>query len=267
MQKWSAISIGVLVVSASLVAAVAAKDAIENSVSDDSADKESTTVTKVEAAPSVEAQHENIKKQLAKTLPGIEVDNIVESPIPGVYEVMVGTQIAYVSADGKYLIQGSIFDLDSNENVTEQRLGLVRNDIIKNLNDSKMVVFGPKKPKHTVTVFTDIDCGYCRKLHNEMSQFNELGIKVRYMFYPRSGPNTESWIKAENVWCANDRREAMTKAKNGEDVTSKQCDASIVAEHYQTGRMMGLRGTPAILLESGELVQGYLPAEQLLARL
>ena len=126
-----------------------------------------------------------------------------------------------------------------------------------------MIVFSPKEVKHTISVFTDIDCGYCRKLHNEMHKYNELGIKVRYLAYPRSGPGTPSFIKAENVWCADDRQQALTDAKNGKEVKSKACD-NPVKQEFLIGTQVGVTGTPAIFLENGQLLPGYFPAERLI---
>jgi thiol:disulfide interchange protein DsbC len=126
-----------------------------------------------------------------------------------------------------------------------------------------MVVFSPPSPTSTITVFTDIDCGYCRKLHKQVADYNAKGIAVRYMFFPRSGPGTESWTKAEQVACAKDRRAALTRSKQGEKLTDKTCKPNPVAQHYNIGRDFGLQGTPAIVLESGELIGGYLDPVEL----
>jgi thiol:disulfide interchange protein DsbC len=128
-------------------------------------------------------------------------------------------------------------------------------------------VFAPRETKHTVTVFTDVDCTYCRKLHAEMKQYNDLGIRVRYLFYPRSGPDSESWTKAEQVWCSANRNEALTRAKRGDSLTAKACANNPVARDYELGQDVGLRGTPAIILPSGELLGGYVPPAMLIKRL
>jgi thiol:disulfide interchange protein DsbC len=129
-----------------------------------------------------------------------------------------------------------------------------------------MVVFGPEDAAHTITVFTDIDCTYCRKLHREIDQINARNIRVRYVFYPRFGPGSESWAKADAVWCSKDRQSALTRAKSGEDITADNCPTP-VAEHYALGNKIGVRGTPAILMEDGELLPGYVPAAELAAYL
>lgn len=205
--------------------------------------------------------------ELAELFPGIEAQNVIESPIPGVYEVTVGTSVAYVSKNGRYLLRGELIDLETETNVTAQRQNAARMTVLAALDEAEMVIFSPENPSHTVTVFTDIDCGYCRRMHQEMARLNELGIRVRYLFYPRSGPGTESWSKANNVWCAGDRLEAMTQAKNGQEVPAVNCGTTPVREHFELGAQVGLQGTPAVISESGEVVGGYLPPEALLARL
>ena len=154
------------------------------------------------------------KEELAAPLPGVEVQDINDTPIPGMYEVAVGPQVAYVSDDGRYFIQGDLYDLDSNQNLTEQRRARARVDVLAEIDPSTMIVFSPapEDVKHTVTVFTDIDCGYCRQLHREMDQVNALGVAVQYVAYPRTGPDTDSWDKADRVWCAPDRNTAFTEA-------------------------------------------------------
>jgi thiol:disulfide interchange protein DsbC len=124
-----------------------------------------------------------------------------------------------------------------------------------------MIVFKPKdgKVKHTVTVFTDVDCGYCRQFHREIDKVTALGIEVHYLFFPRTGPNTESWEKAERVWCAPDRNAALTKAKLGGDLPKPTCGNTPVEDHWSLGRKIGVRGTPSMFSESGELIGGYLP--------
>jgi thiol:disulfide interchange protein DsbC len=202
--------------------------------------------------------------ELASKLPGTKPDDLRESPIPGVYELTKGTDIAYVSNDGKYAISGDLFDVASNDNLTEKTRRAERMKLISALPESQMVVFAPKDPKYTVTVFTDIDCGYCRKLHSQMADYNRLGIKVRYLFFPRSGPDTESWEKAEQVWCSPNRSEAMTRAKRDEQIKGpKHCSGSPVAREYALGQDAGVRGTPAIVLDDGEMLPGYLPPAML----
>jgi len=199
---------------------------------------------------------------IAAKFPEIAPEKIVASPVSGLYEVRVGSKIAYVSADGRYLLQGEIIDLSNDRNLTEGRRESLRRDVLNETGEADMIVFSPPEPTTTITVFTDIDCGYCRKLHKQIADYNALGIKVRYMYFPRMGPGTESWTKAEQVACSKDRQSALTRSKLGEVLTDKPCQPNPVARHYEIGRDFGLQGTPAIVLESGELIGGYLdPAE------
>lgn len=207
-----------------------------------------------------------VRKALSTVLPGGEPDRIVATPVPGLFEVTYGSQLLYISEDGRYLIQGHILDVAARKDLTEARQGELRKAAIDKIGEDKMVVFAADKPKHTVTVFTDIDCGYCRKLHSEIKETNALGISVRYLFFPRSGPDTESYYKAESVWCAEDRNQALTDAKNGKDPARKSCDNPI-DEHMKLVRDFGLQGTPAIVLEDGRIIPGYMPAKKLQAAL
>ena len=130
-----------------------------------------------------------------------------------------------------------------------------------------MLIFGPKDPKYTVTVFTDVDCGYCRKLHSQIADYNRLGVRVRYLLYPRTGPNTSSWTKAEQVWCSSDRNDALTRAKLGQELPAKPCSNNPVARSYALGQDFALDGTPAIVLTNGAMLPGYVPPDVLLKQL
>jgi thiol:disulfide interchange protein DsbC len=214
------------------------------------------------AQPAAAAPSGDPRAALAARFPELRPEQVAVSAVPGLYEVRLGSKIAYVSADGRYLVQGEIIDLQTDQNLTEGRRESMRRDVLAGVSESTMVVFSPPAPTSTITVFTDIDCGYCRKLHKQIADYNAKGIKVRYMFFPRSGPGTDSWTKAEQVACAADRRTALTRAKLGEISKEKPCQPNPVAQHYNIGRDFGLQGTPAIVLETGELIGGYLdPAE------
>lgn len=206
----------------------------------------------------------NLKAQLSKLLPGEAPDSITETPIPGIYEVIYGAQLLYFSADGRYLLKGDIMDMETRKSLGEPRRNSIRAKELARFGDDQVIMFSPDKDKvkHTVTVFTDIDCGYCRKLHAEIDQYNQLGIAVRYMMFPRSGPNSPSFDKAVSVWCADDRPKALTNAKKGSKLDKQSCDNPIMA-HYSAGQAIGLRGTPGIVLESGEMMPGYVAPEKL----
>ncbi len=205
------------------------------------------------------------KEELASQLNGITVEDISDAPIPGLYQVAVGANVAYVTKDGRYIIRGDIYDAETSANVSEETRARARATMLGSVDPEKMIVFKPAKGevKHTITIFTDVDCGYCRQFHREIDKVNALGIEVHYLFYPRTGPNTESWTKADEVWCAPDRNSALTRAKLGGEIPNGPACATPVEEHYELGQRIGVRGTPAIFSESGELIGGYLPPASL----
>ena len=212
---------------------------------------------------------QKIREALKGIAPDLKVTSIQPAPIEGLYEVMAGTDLMYVTADGRHFISGPIVDLKTREDLTEPRLAQARKQLIDAVGEEAMVVFGDKSAKHTITVFTDIECGYCRKLHNQIADYEQEGIRVRYLFYPRAGQGSQAFDEAVSVWCAGDeaaRRTAMTKAKAGETIESKTCDNPI-DEHMALGVDLGLRGTPAIITDSGEMIPGYVEPKQLAARL
>ena len=205
---------------------------------------------------------------VAAHLPGAHPGDIRTTPIPGIYEFRQGAELVYVTADGRYGFAGDLYRLADRSNLSDARRRELRLGLISVVPESSMVVFAPAGPaKYTITVFTDVDCTYCRTLHKQIAEYNRLGVKVRYMFFPRSGPNTESWSKAEQVWCSADRRAALTQAKLGTAITAAICKPNAVAEQYALGRAIGLTGTPGIVTESGELLPGYAPPDELLREL
>ncbi|HEY6645166.1 DsbC family protein [Povalibacter sp.] len=203
---------------------------------------------------------------IAAKFPGVKPDQIKQSPVPGVYEVGMGADTAYVSADGKFLFSGDLYEVESRTNLTEAGRAVSRGKTLAKLDEREMIVFGPAAAKHTITIFTDVECGYCRKLHGEIDQLNKLGVRVRYLAYPRAGPGTDDWAKMEAVWCSKDRNSAITKAKQGQPVDAK-CAANPVARQFELGEEMGVRGTPAIFTTSGDYIGGYLPPKDMLREL
>jgi thiol:disulfide interchange protein DsbC len=201
------------------------------------------------------------KAELATRLNGVAAEDISESPLPGIYQVAVGAQVAYVTKDGRYIIRGDIYDAETSANVSEETRASARVAMLNSVDPASMIVFKPASGpvKHKITIFTDIDCGYCRQFHREIDKVTALGIEVHYLFFPRTGPNTESWTKADQVWCAPNHNAALTRAKLGGEIPEvAACDTPIEA-HYQLGRDVGVRGTPAIFSDTGELIGGYLP--------
>jgi thiol:disulfide interchange protein DsbC len=204
---------------------------------------------------------------LAKKLPGAKPEDVRTTPIAGMYEITVGGSTAYISADGKYLISGDLYDIDSKNNLTEDRRTEKRVKLLAQVKDADVITFGPTAAKHSITVFIDVDCGYCRKLHSEIAELNKLGVRVRYAAYPRSGPGTESWAKMESVWCAKDRRTALTRSQLDENIGPATCGATPIANQFRLGEEMGVNGTPAIFTEAGNYIGGYLPPTKLVAQL
>jgi thiol:disulfide interchange protein DsbC len=203
------------------------------------------------------ATSDDVKLALAKTLPGVDAGAIHSTPVPGLYQIAFGPRVMYVSEDGRYLIQGSMMDLATRDNLTEPAQAEAVLAALEKVGEENMIIYKPKNKKHTMTVFTDIDCGYCRKLHNQMGGYLDKGFEVRYLFFPRSGLNGSSYDKAVSVWCADDRNSALTKAKNSQHVDSKTCE-NPVKGHFELGMAMGVRGTPAIVTDKGKLLPGYI---------
>ncbi len=212
-------------------------------------------------------QVEVIKAKLAESFPAHTPDSVSKSPAEGLYEAVYGTQVIYVTEDARYVIQGAVMDLDDGKrDITEVASSRARQKYMTQINEQESIAFGAEKSKHTITVFTDIDCGYCRKLHNEMDQYASYGIKVNYLLFPRNGITSPSYAKAVSVWCSDDRAKALTRAKSGEELPAGNCD-NPVASHFELGQKIGVTGTPAILTAGGELMPGYIPAKQLAQRL
>ena len=223
------------------------------------------------AAGSVSAGPEDtIRAALTRVVPNIKIESIKPAPVKGLYEVLVGTQMMYVTGDGRYFVDGRIVDLATREDVTEPRLSGARKKLVDGVGENEMVIFEPSaKATHTVTVFTDVECGYCRKLHSQIAEYGKEGIRVRYLFYPRSGKDSPAYNEAVSVWCAGDeaaRRTALTAVKAGQTIAEKTC-ANPVDQHMAVGEELGLRGTPAIVTDTGEMIPGYVAPKQLAAQL
>lgn len=206
---------------------------------------------------------EAVRESLQKWAPGVQPQSIKPAPIDGIYEVVVEGQVFYFSQDGRYAMQGQLLDLATRTNLTEERLKVMRAAAISDLDEQNMVVFEPKQAKHTVSIFTDIDCGYCRQLHQHIEEYNELGIKIRYLAFPRAGIGSSSYDKAVEVWCAKDPREAMTQAKAGKPVeNTSKCD-SPVADQFNLGQSLGVDATPTLILEDGSTLPGLVRPQML----
>lgn len=215
------------------------------------------------SAQEVSAELQQVREVVSGRFAEIDPKEIFESQIPGWYTIRKGAIVAYISADGRYLLQGDMIDLESNSNLTEESRNDARIKMMSDVPDEQLIVFTPDNVEATVSIFTDIDCTFCRRLHAQLDEYMAQGIEIRYFLYPRNGPTSPSWAKAENVWCADDRNEALTLAKLDKEYPTRSCDASVVSSHYLIGQDVGLRGTPAIVLHDGSLFSGYLPPDQL----
>jgi len=204
------------------------------------------------------------RQLVADQFDGLSAEEVTPSPVPGMYQVFVGPQVYYVSADGQYLFYGDLFQLSDNNNLTEAARSGARLEALETFGEDRMIIFQAPNQRHTITVFTDISCTYCRKLHREIQTYLHAGITVRYLAYPRSGPNTDDWREMEQVWCAADPQAALTAAKQDQPFDGTTCLDDTVAASYRLGRMIGFSGTPAIITDTGYLVPGYLPVAQLL---
>src|SRR5210317_1065890 len=218
-------------------------------------------------AADVDPQLAEARAKVSAAIEFIDPQDISTSPVEGWYTVQKGAFLAYVSADGRHLIQGDLYDLESKINLSEESRSDARRELVGGLEDEEAIMFSPSEVKHSVTVFTDVDCTYCRKLHAEIEDYMSLGIQVRYVLYPRNGPASRAWTTSEEVLCASDRGYALTQAKLGREFESAMCDTAMLTRHYSLGQDIGLSGTPAIVLEDGTLIGGYVPPTSLSMRL
>lgn len=213
-------------------------------------------------------QMEELRAQLADRYPQLEVDSLRPTPIEGLFEVVSGTKVHYLSADGRYLVRGSLIDLQEERDLTtERREGLVH-DAVEAVGEDRMVIFEPKQgaAEYTITVFTDTSCQYCQRLHEDMLQLmEEQPVRVRYLLYPRAGPGSPAADTLRDVWCASDPQAAMTAAKRNEEVPARaeDCDTPLEA-HYALGQRIGISGTPYVVIgDDGPVVPGYRPLRRM----
>ena len=226
----------------------------------------SLLVTTAYAAEAEEQDFDAVQEKLRKLVPSAATIAISETQIEGILQVQINSDIVYVTSDGQYLFQGQIMDIDSRTNITDQAKSGIRMGLLRELDKKEQISFAPEKPNYDLLVFTDLDCGYCRKLHNQMSEYNEEGIAIHYLAFPRAGVGSQSFDKYVSVWCAADQKDAMTLAKNGTDPEPKEC-SNPIEKQYQLGRELGVSGTPALVTADGTLIPGYMPPAALRKRL
>jgi len=204
-----------------------------------------------------------VTQAIANLVPDLEPDSIVSTPIPNLYLVALGAQVAYVSADGQYLLTGDMIEIESGRNLSEGVRNNFRKVLMTDLDDEDMVIFSPTSVRSTITVFTDISCPYCVRFHQEVKDLMDAGIRVRYAGYPRAGIPSTAYDALVSIWCSDVPQQAMNEAKSGLDIADRTCDTAI-AKHMEVAQNIGVRGTPTIILESGKMIPGYIPADQLL---
>ncbi|PJK06391.1 hypothetical protein CO612_02060 [Lysobacteraceae bacterium NML71-0210] len=195
--------------------------------------------------------------------PNIKVDDVTDAPLPGFQQAIVGGQTLFISNDGRYLLQGSLFDMQAKRDLSGDALAKMRQRLLARVPASERIVFPAANPKHVVTVFTDVECGYCRRLHNAIDEYNKLGISIEYLAFPRMGPSSPDFAIMEAVWCSNNRNKALTDAKNGRNPQAVRCTNPVMS-HWTLGQQIGLQGTPMIIGANGQNTPGYMPPEQLL---
>jgi thiol:disulfide interchange protein DsbC len=215
--------------------------------------------------PRAHAAEAEVRAALQKLSPATRVEAVAEVPGTGYYEAVVDGQILYVSADGASVFTGELWRVDGHRNLTAIRKNGLRREALAQLGAQQRIVFAAEHPKHTVTVFTDFDCGYCQRMHRDIAEYNQRGITVEYVLYPRGGLGSPSFAKAVSVWCAADRKQAFTLAKTGVEPTPASCENPL-ERNLALGARVGVTGTPMVYDAQGG-VGGYLPPDQLLARL
>lgn len=212
------------------------------------------------ADPAAEA----LAKKLKETMPGLPLTSVTATPVVGVYEVVAGPDVVYMTGDGRYMFQGALVDFEQRKNLTEERRTGIRVELLKQVKDEDTIIYAPQgAAKHTITVFTDPSCPYCRKLHNEVPELNKQGVKVRYVLYPRAGLDSPIGKSSIGIMCSKDRKAELDKSLGGQSVSLPACDRHPLAHMIDLGTQLGLEGTPFIVTEGGQVIPGYRPAAEL----
>lgn len=210
-----------------------------------------------------EAAEERIREAIERVSPDTEVESVSSTPVPDLYAVRVQGTLVYITADGRYLLQGELIDLVTQRSLTEDARRGERAERLAELPEAEMIVYEPEGGvEHEVTVFTDIDCPYCQRMHAELDGYLERGIRIRYLLMPRAGRDSDSYDKAVAAWCADDPQAALTQAKRGDAIERRRCEHPVDA-HLDLAERFGVRGTPSLVLEDGTMMSGYRPPADL----
>lgn len=214
-----------------------------------------------------ESSKQIVKEEVAKLLPSHiarEIGRIYLSEVTGWYEVEIGADVLYASKDGRYLLVGEVYDLSTKINLTEQQRSRLRLGLIAELENQDLIIFPAKQEQHVVYVFTDIECQFCRLLHSKVAEFNQLGITLKYLAFPRKGVDSNGYRLLHDVWCSKDRSLALTQAKREKTIPAALANCkSPVAQHYQLGNKIGVRGTPFLVDNQGRKYTGYTEPKEL----
>lgn len=212
------------------------------------------------------ADYDAVRDRLSTLINGDTQISIAESPLPGILQVRLGSDIVYVTDDGRYLLQGRVLDLDTRQDITDQAKSRIRHELVQEIDHDDLISYGSADSEFEVIVFTDVDCGYCRRLHQQVEAYNDAGIRISYAAFPRAGIGSDTFRKMTSVWCSDEQQSAMDLAKAGGTPEPLECDAP-VAELYEMGQSVGVTGTPALVTPNGDLIPGYVPPEDLRVRL
>lgn len=212
------------------------------------------------------SDYDPVRDRISSMVSGDSEITIAETPIDGLLQVRVGSEFVYMTTDGRFLIQGRVLDLDSQTDLTDAARAELRREALASLDRTEWISFGPEDAEHEILVFTDPDCGYCRRLHQQMDEYNGEGIRIHYLAFPRAGVGSSTYEKLISIWCAEDQHAAMDTAKAGQTPEPASCDSPVVFQ-YELGQKVGVTGTPALMTLNGELIPGYVPPAQLKARL
>lgn len=225
-----------------------------------------TVVGLLLAGPVAAADYPEVLERLSGIVDDMEEVTIAEIPIDGLLQVGVGSEVIYMTEDGRFLIQGRVLDLETKIDLTNTARTRLRKEALAKLDSSEWISFGPEDAEHEIMVFTDVDCGYCRRLHQQMEEYNAAGIRINYLAFPRAGVGSPTYDKMVSIWCANDQQGAMNIAKAGGQPEPATCDNPVNTQ-YEFGQALGVTGTPGLVTLDGELIPGYVPPAQLKERL
>ena len=215
------------------------------------------------AAPADAQAAARAREAIRKLAPDAQIQYVGPAIIPGFQEVVAMRSTFFVSNDGKYLVNGKIFDVERTIDVTDHAYAGIRKEALAKVPKADRIIFPASNPQHVVTVFTDVECGYCRRMHQDIAQYNAAGITVEYLAYPRAGMGSADAKMMESVWCSADRKAALTEAKAGRPVPPKTCNNPVGKQH-DLGELVGLQGTPMVINADGVALPGYMPPADML---